>query len=85
MFGEIGTVKICQELPQFFIRQIHLRFSVDAAAPGRIAATYRIRDAGQISLRVAEMLPEAAELAEISELLAELLAGLAEPLRLRVC
>ena len=61
--------------------EIHLRFSVDAAAPGRIAATYRIRAAGQISLRVAEMLPEAAELAEISELL----AGLAEPLRLRVC
>lgn len=65
-------------IPGYSDLGMHLRLSVDAAAPGRIAATYRIRAAGQISLRVAEMLPEAAELAAVSELLAE-------PLRLRVC
>ena len=28
MFREVGKVKICQQFPQFFICQIHLRFSV---------------------------------------------------------
>ena len=63
-----GNMKSRRCIPGSEYPEIHLRFSVDSAAPGRIAATYRISAAGQISLRVAEMLAERAERAAVSAL-----------------